>query len=143
MVAALLITSALGFTTMRLGTVHKLTDSVRRPLLAIEGAGIHDAILFRSGPHATFCDSAPARHFVFWPPYNDPNLEADVLWANHLSVEWDKALIAEHFPGRKGYIYFWENPCRLTLVDLDRALAGTIEDAPELSFKQPLSGPDD
>ncbi len=142
-VAALVIISTLGFTAMRMGTVHKLTDSVRRPLLAIEGAGIHNAILFRSGPHATFCDSAPARHFVFWPPHNDPNLEGDVLWANHLSVEWDKALIAEHFPGRKGYIYFWENPCRLTLVDLDRVRPGTIEDASELSFKQPLAGPDD
>ncbi len=142
-VAALLITSALGFTAMRLGTVHLLTDSVRRPLLAIEGAGIHNAILFRSGPHATFCDSAPARHFVFWPPHNDPNLEADLLWVNHLSVEWDKALIAEHFPGRKGYIYFWESPCRLTLLDLDQVLPGTIEDASELSFKQPLAGPDD
>jgi len=142
-VAALVIISTLGFTAMRMGTVHKLTDSVRRPLLAIEGAGIHNAILFRSGPHATFCDSAPARHFVFWPPHNDPNLEGDVLWANHLSVEWDKALIAEHFPGRKGYIYFWENPCRLTLVDLDRVRPGTIEDAAELSFKQPLAGPDD
>jgi len=142
-VAALLITSTLGFTAMRLNTVHKLTDSVRRPLLAIEGAGIRNAILFRSGPHATFCDSAPARHFVFWPPHNDPNLEGDVLWANHLSVEWDKALIAEHFPGRKGYIYFWETPCRLTLLDLDQARPGTIEDAAELSFKQPLAGPDD
>jgi len=142
-VAALLITSTLGFTAMRLGTVHKLTDSVRRPLLAIEGAGIHNAILFRSGRHSTYCDSAPAKHFVFWPPHNDPNLEGDVLWANHLSVEWDKALIAQHFPGRKGYIYFWENPCRLTLVDLDQVRPGTIEDAPELSFKRPLAGPDD
>jgi hypothetical protein len=142
-VAALLITSTLGFTAMRLGTVHKLTESVRRPLLAIEGAGIHNAILFRSGWHSTFCDSAPARHFVFWPPHNDPNLEGDVLWANHLSVEWDKALIAEHFPGRKGYIYFWETPCRLTLIDLDQVRPGAIEDAPELSFKQPLAGSDD
>ena len=142
-VSALVIISTLGFTAMRMGTVHKLTDSVRRPLLAIEGAGIHNAILFRSGPHATFCDSAPARHFVFWPPHNDPNLEGDVLWANHLSLEWDKALIAEHFPGRKGYIYFWENPCRLTLVDLDQVRPGTIKDAPELAFKQPLAGPDD
>jgi hypothetical protein len=80
---------------------------------------------------------------VFWPPHNDPNLEADLLWVNHLSVEWDKALIAEHFPGRKGYIYFWESPCRLTLLDLDQVLPGTIEDASELSFKQPLAGPDD
>jgi len=142
-VAALVITSMLGFTVMRLKTVHKMTDSVRRPLLAIEGAGIHNAILFRSGPHSTFCDSAPARHFVFWPPHNDPNLENDVLWANHLSVEWDKALIAEHFPGRKGYIYFWETPCRLTVVDLDQVRPGTIENASELSFKQPLAGPDD
>jgi hypothetical protein len=142
-VAALTITSMLGFTAMRLGTVHKLTDSVRRPLLAVEGSGIHDAILFRSGRHSTFCDSAPAQHFVFWPPHNDPNLEGDVLWANHLSVEWDRALIAKHFPGRKGYIYFWETPCRLTLVDLDQVRSGTIADAPELSFKRPLAGPDD
>ncbi len=142
-VAALLITSTLGFTAMRLRTVHKMADSVRRPLLAIESAGIRNAILFRSGRHSTYCDSAPARHFVFWPPHNDPNLENDVLWANHLSVEWDKALIAEHFPGRKGYIYFWETPCRLTLVDLDQVRPGTIEDAPELSYKQPLTGPDD
>jgi len=142
-VAALIITSTLGFTAMRLGTVHKLTDSVRRPLLAVEGSGIHDAILFRSGRHSTFCDSAPAQHFVFWPPHNDPNLEGDVLWANHLSVEWDMALIAKHFPGRKGYIYFWETPCRLTLVDLDQVRSGTIADAPELSFKRPLAGRDD
>ena len=142
-VAALLITSTLGFTVMRLGTVHKLTASVRRPLLAVEGAGIHNAVLFRSGWHSTLCDSAPARHFVLWPPHNDPNLQGDVLWANHLSVEWDKALIAEHFPKRKGYIYFWETPCHLTLVDLDQVRPGTIEDAPELSFKQPLAGPDD
>jgi len=141
--AALIITATFGFTAIRLGTVHKMADAVRRPLLAIEAAGIDNAVLFRSGPHATFCDSAPARHFVFWPPHNDPHLEGDILWANHLTVEWDRALLAEHFPGRRGYIYFWENPCRLTLVDLDRIKPGTIEDAPELSFKQPLSGPDD
>lgn len=142
-VAALVITSSLGFTAMRLSTVHKLAESVHRPLRAIEDAGVHNAILFRHGSHATFCDSAPAWHFVFWPPHNDPNLEGDLLWANHLSVEWDKALIAEHFPGRKGYIYFWETPCRLKLVDLDEALPDAVEDADELSFKQPLAGPDD
>jgi hypothetical protein len=142
-VAALLITATLGFTAMRLTTVHRLANSVRRPLLAVEEAGIHDAIVFRRGNHATLCDSAPAQHFVFWPPRNDPDLQADVLWANHLSVEWDRALMEEHFPGRKGYIYFWKSSCDLALLDLDRVRPGTIPDAPELSFKSPLAGPDD
>jgi hypothetical protein len=142
-VAALLFTATLGFTAMRLATVHRLTESVRRPLLAVERAGIHNAILFRRGNHATVCDSAPAQHFVFWPPRNDPDLQADVLWANHLSVDWDRALIEEHFPGRKGYIYFWKSPCELALLDLDRVRPGAIADAPELSFKSPLAGPDD
>lgn len=143
LVGSLLITATFGFTTMRLGTVHKLSNSVRRPLVAVENAGVHNAILFRSAGHATFCDSAPAGHFVFWPPHNDPNLEGDLLWANHLSVELDKALIAEHFPDRKGYIYFWETPCRLTLLDLDQARPGTIADAPELSFEEVPAGPGD
>jgi hypothetical protein len=142
-VAALLITATLGFTPMRLATVHRLSDSVRRPLLAVEEAEIHNAIMFRHGNHGTVCDSAPAQHFVFWAPHNDPDLQADVLWANHLSVEWDRALIEEHFPGRKGYIYSWKSRCDLALLDLDLVRPGTIGDARELSFKSPLAGPDD
>jgi len=54
---------------------------------------------------------------------NDPDFENDVIWANHLSVEQDKKLLAT-FPGREGYITWWtEKPCEVALIPIDDALA--------------------
>lgn len=139
---ALIVTSLFGFTTIRLKTVGHIADAVRLPMEILEEGDIHNAVLFRRGYHHTRCGSFPARHYVFWPPHNDPDLTNDLLWANHLSLEWDKALMREHFPDRKGYIYYWKGQCELALMDLDEIPPNGVDDAPELNAK-PTKNPDD
>lgn len=142
LVSALVITSVFGFTTIRLKTVSQLAASVRLPVEIIERAGIHNAVLFRGGPHKTGCGSFPARHFVFWPPHNDPDLTNDVLWANHLTLEWDRALMRTRFPDRKGYVYYWKTQCDLALLELDHIPPEGVPDAPELAATA-ATDPDD
>ena len=142
LLTALIVTSLLGFTTIRLKTVGHIAESVRAPTEILEGEDIHNAVMFRRGRHNTRCRSFPAKHYVFWPPHNDPDLSNDLLWANHLTLEWDKALMREHFPDRKGYIYYWKSPCELALMDLDEIPPNGVDDAPELNAK-PTKGPDD
>jgi hypothetical protein len=57
-------------------------------------------------------------------PPNDPDLENEVLWANHLSVARDRELM-RHFPDREGYLLRW-NGCEPVLVPIDDRAADAI-----------------
>ena len=118
--------SLLLFTPYRLSTVGQIADMTRRAPEAVEERGIHNAIVFVNWPWAARCNTdagAPPRHFVFWWPVNDPDFENDVIWANHLSVEQNRRLLAT-FPGREGYIASWSGkPCELDLIPVEDAAA--------------------
>jgi len=65
-----------------------------------------------------------ARTWVMWRPNNDPDLANRVLWANHITVERDREVVAR-FPGRTGYILDVSKRCEGTLIPL----AGLAADA--------------
>lgn len=116
--------SVLLFTPYRLKAVSEIGAMTRRAPDAVEEADLHNAIIFVNRPWAATCNTglgSPPRHFVFWWPVNDPDFENDIIWANHLSVEQDRKLLAT-FPGREGYITWWnEKPCELALIPIDEA----------------------
>ncbi|KPK14734.1 MAG: hypothetical protein AMJ62_12050 [Myxococcales bacterium SG8_38] len=116
--------SVLLFTPYRLKAVSQIGSMTRRVPHAVEQADLHNAVIFVNRPWAPTCNSGvafPPRHFVFWWPVNDPDFSNDIIWANHLSVEQDRRLLAS-FPGRQGYITRWnERLCEVDLVPLEEA----------------------
>ena len=111
----------------RLGTLAVLASDINRPRHAVADAGLHDVIIFAEVPFAPACNSRPARHFFFWRPNNDPGLENDVLWANHLSVEQDKELM-ELFSDRTGYIMRYVEDCQIAIIRLEALEPGSVPD---------------
>lgn len=117
-VLALVLVTAAGYTPVRLANVARIAAAVRGPEQIVQSHGIHHALLFGMRPFSP-CLARPTQHFVYWPPANDPDLSADVLWANHLTTRLDRRLLREHFPTRKGYVYWWGTDCALGIFDLD------------------------
>ncbi len=134
--AALLLGNLVLYAPARLRAVSVVGALVSVPSTALERAGVEDAVVFSSVPWALACNPAfpvPSRPFVFWWPVNEPGLGDDVLHANHLSVEADRALMAEHFPDRTGWLMHWRENCSLALVRLDDPAAEEIPDGILLS----------
>lgn len=123
--AAAVLTGLVCFVPVRFGAIIDIVDHVTAPRDAIEGANVHRAIIFSPRPFAPSCSSWTARHFVFWRPNNDPDLENDVLWVNHISVETDR-LLMEHFPDREGYVAVWTTDCRVVVANLDELEPGEV-----------------
>ena len=103
---------------------------------AIDRRDIHNAVVFVNRQWAAKCIpdlENPPKHFVSWWPVNDPDFENDVIWANHLSVEQDRRLLAA-FPGREGYISWWNvELCKLNLI--------AIQDTARMGFPNGFMGP--
>jgi hypothetical protein len=64
-------------------------------------------------------------HFLLWRPNNDPALENETLWVNHLSVEADRELMAR-FPDRRGFLLRYES-CLPRLDPLERLDPAHVE----------------
>jgi len=63
------------------------------------------------------------RHFNFWRPNNDPDLQNQILWVNHITPEHDKKLM-ELYPDREAVVMIWSPQCTpefLPLVEVDEA----------------------
>jgi len=116
--------SLLLFSPYRLRAVAEIGAMTRRPHEIVESNGVHNAVIFVNRPWAAHCDPnvrPTPGHFVFWWPLNDPDFDNDVIWANHLSIEQDRKLLAA-FPGREGYISWWHHEkCALGLAPLEEA----------------------
>jgi hypothetical protein len=112
--ASLVVVSLLGFVPVRLGAVERISANVNGPIDAVRSARLHRALVFSAGSFVPQDCIAPTRHFVYFRPNNDPDLENDVLWVNHLGWEDDKRL-APYFPGRSGYLLMWKG-CRPELM---------------------------
>lgn len=97
-----------------------------RPTAAIyrlpEKAGIENAILFTRIPFIPRCVSPQALSHVQWWPVNDPDLRNSILYANHISLEDDRRLIAEYFPERRGFVVSRTAECAIGLLDLNSDL---------------------
>ncbi|MGB5809420.1 MAG: hypothetical protein WBG86_02745 [Polyangiales bacterium] len=123
LVGAFMVASVFLFSPYRLKAVSDIGEMSTRPLAAVAEAGLRDAIVFADRPWAMRCvrlGVAP-NHYVYWWPLNDPDFENSVLWANHLSLEADRALL-KTFPGRTGYVTAWNaSKCAMALIPLERA----------------------
>ncbi len=117
LVVALITTAWLGFVPVRLRAVQQVAEHVNLALAAPAAAGVHHAVIFSPFPFAPLCGEVP-RHFVFFHPVNDPDLENDILWVNDINAVSNRELMT-HFPGRKGYVLRWNNQCQVTIEPLD------------------------
>jgi len=116
LLAALIVTAWLGFVPVRLEGARQIAAHVNLALRAPQRAGLHHAAIFAPWPFAPACGRSPA-HFVLFRPVNDPDLQNDVLWVNHVSVEDDRRLL-ETLRGRTGYILQWTPACDVALLPL-------------------------
>ncbi len=127
--AALVLVGMVSYLPVRFGIIHALSANVAMPREGLREADIDRAVIFTPEPFIYYCKRPPASGWVFVRPNNDPGLENDVLWVNHLSIEKDKLLMRRHFPDRPGFIVGWDPSCRAVFVPLDRVAPGTIPDA--------------
>lgn len=127
MLAASVVLAAACFLPVRWGAIRRIAEYVNMPRDAVERANIHDAVIFVNRGATPSCHPVHTRHWVFWRPNNDPDLQNDVLWVNHLTVEDDRRLM-DHFPRRRGYIGVWTTRCRFVIADLSEVSPGQIPD---------------
>jgi hypothetical protein len=118
LLVALIATSWVGFAPVRLTAVHQIAAHINMALQAPERAGLHRAVVFAPFPFAKPCNGTP-KHFVWFRPANDPDLQNDVLWVNHVSLEDDRRLV-DRLPDRRGYVLTWSARCDVTLRPLSR-----------------------
>jgi hypothetical protein len=127
---ALIATAWMGYMPIQTSALSTLADDILAPIDSVKSANIHNAVVFAPRPWSTICYAKPTRSFVFFRPNNDPDLQNDVLWVNHLGLERDKQLMA-HFPGRVGYILVRRPSCiyeAFTLDEIDPELAVPLVD---------------
>mgnify|MGYP002641529492 CR=1 FL=1 len=119
LVASLILVSLLVYAPARGGALHRMGESIALPQAAVEDAGVTDAVVFVPFPFVADCAKQPTYHFRFYWPVNTPELTDAVLWANHLDLASDRAMVARHFPERRGFYLGWTPECRPVLVPLD------------------------
>lgn len=127
--AALVAVALVAYVPVRFGAVTRIVDDVEKPFRALDEAEIENAVIFASEPFVPFCSHPPTRGWVFARPNNDPWLENDVLWVNHLSLEKDNLLMRRRFPDRRGYVMGWTRECRVIYAPLDQLPPGSVPDA--------------
>ncbi|MCP4656372.1 MAG: hypothetical protein GY856_13245 [bacterium] len=126
--ASLLAVSLAGYIPVRLAAIHRIAASINAPRDLLRAEGIDRGVVFASDPFIHPCSYRSSRGWVFVRPNNDPRLENDILWVNHLSVEKDKALMSR-FPDRRGYVMVWLEGCRLAFPPLEEIPPGVVPDA--------------
>jgi hypothetical protein len=125
LLAACLGCSVLFHGIPRFTTLGLLASDVQAPLDTFETAPAR-SIIFARRPFAPACFGRPGRHFVYFRPNNDPDLAKDRIWANHISLEADRRLLATR-PGWKGFILRHDSVrCITSLVPLEQADSETL-----------------
>ena len=125
---ALVAVSATGYLPIRFGAIWRVAENIAMPFEELEKRGIERGVIFAPEPFVYYCEHPPTRGWVFVRPNNDPDLENDILWVNHLSIEKDK-LLMEFFPDRKGYVMAWDSSCKVFYFPLDSLSPGVLPDA--------------
>lgn len=129
-----LATLAFAWTTlipMRQFTVHTMAQDALAYREAVDEAGLSEAVVFYVGPPV---ECGASHHFVFNRPANDPDLENDVLWLNHLTIEQDRALMRDRFPTRRGYAVSASYDCKVSIYPLEDP---RLDRLPRSPFLQP------
>jgi hypothetical protein len=124
--AALAVASWIGFVPARWASLRAVAESAAAPeRLALREAQA-PAVVFAPFPWVPPpCMAQPSRYFRWLRPISSPQLDDPIVWANHFDVDRDRALL-ERFPGRRGYVLYWEPTCELRLIPLDGDAARAI-----------------
>lgn len=125
LVIASLVACAFVYCPPRFAAIQRIVDGVRQSTDLVERAGVSNVVVFSSWPISPRCSTAPTKHFKHFHPLSDPDLSDDVLWANHLTVEDDRRLMA-WFPQRLGLVLYWDDECVVHLEPLDSPTSGAI-----------------
>ncbi len=125
---ALVVTSFLSYVPVRFAAISRVADNIAMPWRAHREAGLGRSVIFAPEPFMLYCKSRPATGWVFVRPNNDPDLENEVLWVNHLSIEKNR-LLMRSFPDREGYVMAWDQACRVVFLPVDRLAPGSFPDA--------------
>ncbi|MCH2172512.1 glycosyltransferase family 39 protein [Myxococcota bacterium] len=120
---AFVAVSTVGYVPIRLGALEKISERTTSPRDTVGALAVGRVVVFAQRPFVASC-MGPRGH-VLWRPNNDPDLENDVLWVNHLDVQRDQALM-KSFPGRTGYVMLWTRDCRVELLALSELEAGDV-----------------
>jgi hypothetical protein len=134
----LVLSSLALYVPKRVQALEAMGRGIARPFEMLRTAGIDDAVIFAPRPFVPQCATGYARHYVYWRPISDPKLEDDIIWANHITAELDRALMEARFPDRTGYVMVWKaDGCQPLLLPLDRVGSdfpgGFIGGDPDLS----------
>ncbi len=81
--------------------------------------GLPPAIVFVPYPWSCIPEHEVTRSWVLVRPGNRPDLSGPVVWANHLSIDADRALWREHFPDRLPFVAQRDKDCSVHIVPLD------------------------
>lgn len=117
------------FIPVRSTALAQMAQATNRPFQIVEQANLKSAVIFVSRPMSPSCDGEsppPPNGHAHWPPVNDPDFQNPILWANHLSLEKDQALMKEHFPNRTGWLLAWQNGCDGILAEIDKLPPGSV-----------------
>ena len=115
----------LGYLPVRVRSLDAQTEAYREVMAAPARAGVKNAIVFTDFPITPRCARIPTQNNILWWPLNDIDFRQSVLWANHLTLEQDRALLAS-FPGRRGYLIDWDDHCKPHVVDLATLAPGSV-----------------
>jgi hypothetical protein len=119
LVAANLICSLLYFVPVRLGSLAALVRDIRAPSEAMARAPSNSIVFYRP-PFAPACYAKDSHNWVSFRPDNTPDLTDERLWANHISLTHDRALVAA-MRRSHGYVLRQAKTCQWTLVPLEAA----------------------
>jgi len=124
---ALIVTSLVSYVPVRLSLLQRLSANINAPRELLASSDIHNAIIFAPRPFLFQKSLWPANHFVYFRPNSDPDLQDDILWVNHLSIEQDKKLM-ELFPERDGYVMVNLQDSSIRFLQLSGLQPGAVPD---------------
>jgi hypothetical protein len=114
----------------RLVALASMIDNINEARDTLARQGVHHAVVFSARPFTSKflgCAKDIAHHNVYWHPPNDPGLDADILWANHVSVK-DDARLMKYFPDRRALVMVWLASCEARFLPLDKLKPGDVPD---------------
>ena len=106
----LIAASTFGYVPVRAMAMHEVGSVTSLPRQAAQASLEQPTVVFAPRPFIPrHCRQT--NNFNFWRPNNDPDLQNEVLWVNHITLEHDKKLMSL-YPERNGVVMIWSPECR-------------------------------
>lgn len=111
-----ILVGGLTYLPIRLTSLAEAATLINLPRDTARKLNLDQAVVFVEKHYNIWCPDRTGHH-TYWMPNPKPGYTDAVLWANHLSVKEDAALI-DHFPGRHAYFMYWQEDCTVHIVPL-------------------------